>query len=98
MAGFLFTGTARNEITQEFYAEIDAGEGWTIRPNWTSMEELLNDQFGPSSPLAGPAMGFYSGNVAVRNVYFPDSYELVILRRDYDEETPLPDPGVGVVY
>jgi hypothetical protein len=34
MAGFLFTGTARNEITQEFYAEIDVNEGWTVRPEW----------------------------------------------------------------
>ena len=100
MAGFLFTGTARNEITQEFYAEIDAAnEGWTVRPNWTSMEELLHAQDGPSSSIAAPAMGFYSGNVAVRNVYFPNSYELVILRRDYDEETPpSSEPDVGVVY
>ena len=99
MAGFLFTGTARNEITQEFYAEIDVNEGWTVRPNWPSMEELLNEQYGPSSSLKGPAKGFYTGNVAVRAVQFPDSYELVILRRDYDkEEPPSSEPDVGVVY
>ena len=54
MAGILFTGTARNEVEQEFYAEIDASEGWTVRPEWSSMEELLNEQYGPSSSLAAP--------------------------------------------
>ena len=58
MAGILFTGTARNEVEQEFYAEIDVNEGWTVRPNWPSMEELLNEQYGPSSRLSAPALGF----------------------------------------
>ena len=99
MAGILFTGTARNEVEQEYYAEIDASEGWTVRPEWSSMEELLNEQYGPSSSLAAPAMGYYTNNVAVRAVQFPDSYELVILRRDYDKEEPLlSEPDVGVVY
>ena len=63
------------------------------------MEELLNDQYGPSSSLAAPAMGYYTNNTAVRAVQFPDSYELVILRRDYDkEEPPSSEPDVGVVY
>ena len=100
MAGILFTGTARNEITEEFYAEIDAAnEGWTVRPNWTSLEELLNEQYGPSSSLAAPAMGYYTNNTAVRAVQFPDSYELVILRKDYDKEEPRSsEPDVSVVY
>ena len=100
MAGSLFTGTARNEITQEFYAEIDAAnEGWTVRPEWSSMEELLNEQYGPSSSMAAPAMGYYTNNVAVRAVQFPDSYELEILRKDYDKEEPPPsEPDVSVVY
>ena len=99
MAGILFTGTARNEIKEEFYAKIDANEGWTIQPNWTSMEELLNEQYGPSSSLAAPAMGFYTGNVAVCAVRFPDSFELEILRKDYDKEEPLSsEPDVGDVY
>ena len=58
MAGFLFTGTARNEIHQEFYAEIDIEDGWKITPSWKSMEELLNEQYGPSSRLSAPALGF----------------------------------------
>ena len=34
-----------------------------------------------------------------RAVQFPDSYELVILRRDYDKGEPLlSEPDVGVVY
>ena len=99
MAGILFTGTARNEVEQEFYAEIDASEGWTVRPEWSSMEELLNEQYGPSSSLAAPAMGYYTNNTAVRAVQFPDSYELVILRKDYDKEKPRSsEPDVGVVY
>ncbi len=98
MAGFLFTGTARNEITQEFYAEIDVNEGWTVRPNWPSMEELLNEQYGPSSRLSAPALGFYTTNIAVRAVSFPESYELEIIRKDYDKEEKLPDADFGVVY
>ena len=99
MAGILFTGTARNEVEQEFYAEIDASDGWTVRPEWSSMEELLNEQYGPSSSLAAPAMGYYTNNTAVRAVQFPDSYELVILRRDYDKEEPPPsEPDVSVFY
>ncbi len=77
------------ESTQPFY----------VRPQWSSMEELLNEQYGPSSSLAAPAMGYYTNNTAVRAVQFPDSYELVILRRDYDkEEPPSSEPDVGVVY
>ena len=77
------------ESTQPFY----------VRPQWSSMEELLNEQYGPSSSLAAPAMGYYTNNTAVRAVQFPESYELVILRRDYDkEEPPSSEPDVGVVY
>ena len=77
------------ESTQPFY----------VRPQWSSMEELLNEQYGPSSSLAAPAMGFYTGNVAVRAVRFPDSFELEILRKDYDkEEPPSSEPDVGDVY
>ena len=77
------------ESTQPFY----------VRPQWSSMEELLNEQYGPSSSLTAPAMGYYTNNTAVRAVQFPDSYELVILRRDYDkEEPPSSEPDVGVVY
>ena len=83
-----------------YQAKIDAAnEGWTVRSQWPSMEELLNEQYGPSSSLATPAMGCYTNNVAVRAVQFPDTYELVILRRDYDKEEPPPsEPDVGVVY
>jgi len=66
MAGFLFTGTARNEIHQEFYAEIDIEDGWEIMPSWKSMEELLNDQYGTLSTLSRPAMGVYTANTTVR--------------------------------
>ena len=77
------------ESTQPFY----------VRPQWSSMEELLNEQYGPSSSMAAPAMGYYTNNTAVRAVQFPDSYELVILRRDYDKEEPRSsEPDVGVVY
>ena len=77
------------ESTQPFY----------VRPQWSSMEELLNEQYGPSSSLAAPAMGYYTNNTAVRAVQFPDSYELVILRKDYDkEEPPTSELDVGVVY
>ena len=77
------------ESTQPFY----------VRPQWSSMEELLNEQYGPSSSLAAPAMGYYTNNTAVRAVQFPESYELVILRRDYDKEEPPPsEPDVSVFY
>ena len=81
MAGFLFTGTARNEIDQEFYAEIDIEDGWKITPSWKIMEELLNDQYGTLSTLSRPAMEVCTANTAVRAIRFPR----IVRARDYPQ-------------
>ena len=99
MAGFLFTGTARNEITREFYAEIDVNEGWTVRPQWPSMEELLNDQYGRHCQrYLVRRWGFTRPIPLSKLSAFPESYELEIIRKDYDKEEPQPDPNPGMAY